>query len=170
MITLQVLEKVPILSSSPGIKFASAYRSHQSTDDADVIFHPHAESAGIKHAFQVHCRRQSPDELWTCGGVRIRRYLQLESQGFEVRVVGNIGIEVALALIQATRGTAEASATGGSAIPEAAVIVFASGDGYVAGWGSDDGQSELAVEAYLKRGGNPAEPEDWLTRIAQAEE
>ena len=170
MITLLVLERTPLLSSSPGIKSAWAYRSARSSDIADIVFHPHAESAGIKHAFRVHCRRPNPDESWTCGEVRIRRYVQLESQEFEVRVVGDIGIEEALALIQATRRTAQASASDGSPIPETAIIIVPVENGYQVGWGSDDGQQTLSVEAHLKKDGNPAEPDDWQTRIFQPKE
>ena len=97
----------------------------------------------------------------------MRRYLQLDSQDFEVRVEGNIGIEEALALIEATRGTAQASVSDSSAIPEAAIIMFPLEDGYLVGWGSDDGQQELDVMAYLKKDGNPAKPEDWQTKILQ---
>ena len=164
-ITLQVLEKNPLLSSSPGIKIASAQRSVRSTDIADIIYYPHAESAGIKQAFQIQCRRQMPNESWTCGEAEIRRYLQLESQDFEVRVTGDIGFEEALALIQATRGTVQASATDRSVIAETAIMIFPEGDRYLVTWGGPEGYQELAVEAHLRDDGNPAEPEDWQTSI-----
>ena len=164
-ITLQVLEKNPLLSSSPGIKAASAQRSVRSTDIADIIYYPHAESAGIKQAFQVQCRRQMPNEMWTCGEAEIRRYLQLESQVFEVRVTGDIGSEEVLALIQASRGTVQASATDRSVIPETAIMIFSEGDRYLVTWGSPKGYQELAVEAHLRDDGNPAVPEDWQTSI-----
>ncbi len=167
-ITLQVLEKNPLLSSSPGVKFASAQRSVRSTDIADIVYYPHAESAGIKQAFQVQCWRQIPNESWTCNEAEIRRYLQLDSQDFEVRVKGDIGSEEALALIQATRGTAQASATDGSAIPETAIMIFPKRGGrYLVTWGSPKGYQEFAVEAHLRDDGNPAEPEDWQTSIFQ---
>jgi hypothetical protein len=96
--------------------------------------------------------------------------VQLETQDFEVRVVGNIAIEAALALIQATRRTAQASASEGSAIPEAAILIGPEGDGYVVDWGSDDGQPTLSVYAQLKKDGKPADPEDWQTRVLQPSE
>lgn len=164
-ITLQVLEKNPLLSSSPGIKHASAQRSVRSVDIADVIYYPHAESAGIRRAFQVQCRRQMPIKSWTCGDTEIRRYCQLESQDFEVRVTGGIGYEEALALIQATRGTVQASATDGSVIPKTAILIWREHDTYLVTWGSPEGYQELAVEAHLRDDGNPAEPEDWQTNI-----
>jgi len=136
-ITLQALERNPLLSSSPGIKFASAQRSARSIDIADVVYHPHSDSAGIKQAFQLQCRRQMPNKLWMCGEAEIRRYLQLGTQDFEVRVTGDIEYEAALALIQATRSTAEASAIERSAVPDT---------------------------------GNPANPDDWETRLFQSGE
>jgi len=169
-ITFQVMAKKPILSSSPGIKFASAQRSVRSTDIASIVYFPHAESAGIKQAFQVQCLRQVPNEVWMCGDVEIRRYLQLDSQDFEVRVTCDIGIEVALALIQATRGTVQTSRTGGSVIPETAIMILAEGDGYLVTWGSREGYQELAVKAHLRDYGNPARPEDWQAGMWEPED
>ena len=160
-ITLQVLEKNPLLSSSPGIKSASAQRSVRSTDIASIIYYPHTESAGVKQAFQVRCLRTMPNKLWTCSEVEIRRYLRLESQDFEVRVTGNFGTDVALALIEATRGTAQANATGGSGNPETAIMIHPEGDGYMVAWGSPEGYLELLVKAELRDDGNPAKPDDW---------
>src|SRR5262245_31754481 len=57
-ITLQVMQKYPMLSSSPGVKFASAQRSVRSTDIASIVYYPHTARAGIKQAFQVRCLRQ----------------------------------------------------------------------------------------------------------------
>ena len=138
-ITLQVLERNPLLASSPGIKFASAQRSVRSTDIASIVYHPHAESAGIKQAFLVRCQRQIPNKSWTCGELEPRRYLQLESQDFEVRLAGDIGSEVALALIEATRGTVQAKATGRAGIPETAILIVPEGDSYLVTWGSPEG-------------------------------
>ena len=169
-ITLQVMETHPLLSSSPGIKFAEAYRANPTTDHAQIIYYPHLESAGIKQAFQVHCQRHIPSELWECFAVEIRRYLQLETQDFEVRVKGDIGQQSALALIQATRGTAQASVTDGSAVPDTAIMIFPANGRYLVSWGTDEWNSGLAVEAQLRKGGNPANSEDWETGIFQAEE
>lgn len=165
-ITLQVMQKNPLLSSSPGVKFVSAQRSVRSSIDiASIVYFPHAESAGIKQAFQVRCERQAPNELWMCGDVEIRRYLQLGSQEFEVRVKGDIGTEAALALIEATRRTVQASLTGGSVIPETAIMILPDGNGYLVTWGSPEGHQELTVKGHLRDGGNPAKPEDWQTRM-----
>jgi len=164
LITLQMLEKHPQLSSSPGIKVAEAW-CEPTADHADIIFYPYAERAGIKEALRVQCTRGLSDDLWSCDHVARRRYMQLETQDFEVRVVGNIGIKAALALIEATRRTAQASASDGSAIPEAAILILPAGNGYYVGWGSDDGQQTLSVEAKLKKDGNPVDPEDWQTSV-----
>jgi len=166
-ITLQVLEKNPLLSSSPGIKHAAAQRSVRSVDIANVIYYPHAESAGIKQAFQVQCRRQMPVTSWTCGDAEIRRYLQLDSQDFEVRVTDGIEYEESLALIQATRRTVQASAIDGSVIPETAIFIWREHNTYLVNWGSPEGYTELVVEAHLRDDGNPAEPDDWQTSIFQ---
>jgi len=169
-ITLQVLEKNPLLSSSPGIKFASAQRSVRSTDIADVIYYPHAESVGIKQAFQVQCWRQEPSQSWTCSPAEIRRYLQLESQDFEVRVKGKIGSEEVLALIQATRDTLQASVTDSSVVPQTVIMIFPYKDSYLVSWGSSEGYQELMVQARLTDGGNPANPEDWQAGIYEPED
>ncbi|MGH8174744.1 MAG: hypothetical protein ACREV5_00610 [Steroidobacter sp.] len=164
-ITLQVMQKNPLLASSPGIKFASAQRSVRSTDIASIVYFPHAESAGIKQAFQVRCVRQAPNELWVCGDAAIRRYLQLDSQDFEVRVTADIGTEEALALIQATRGTMQSSVPDGSAIPETVIMILPDGSDYLVSYGSPKGQQELIVRAHLTNDGNPVKPEDWQTRM-----
>ena len=169
-ITLQVLERNPLLSSSPGIKFASAQRSVRSTDVAHVIYYPHAESAGIKQAFQVKCWRQDSSQSWTCNPAEIRRYLQLESQDFEVRVKGKIGSEEALALIQATRDTLQASVTAGSIVSQTAIMIFPYNDNYLVSWGSSEGYQDLTVQARLSDGGNPANPGDWQTDIYEPED
>jgi hypothetical protein len=168
-ITLQVLKENPLLSSSPGIKYAEAIRSVRSTDIADVIFYPHAESAGIKQAFQVNCSRQEPNQSWICNPARIRRYLQLDSQDFEVRVKGEIGSFEALALIQATRDVLRASATDGSITPQTAIMIYPHADGYRVTWGSSEGFQEIIVRARLSDEGNPANPEDWQARIYEPE-
>jgi len=163
-ITLQVLEKNPLLASSPGIKYASADSAGRSTD-AEIIYYPHAESAGMKEAFQVHCQREMPNELWTCNQARIRRYLQLESQDFEVRVRGEIGSEGVLALIKATRETLQAIVTDGSTIPQTAIMVYQYNDSYLVSWGNSEGYGKLMVQAYLREGGNPANSENWQASI-----
>jgi hypothetical protein len=167
-ITLQVMQKNPLLSSSPGIKFASAQRGMGSTDIASLIYFPHTESAGIKQAFQVRCLRNAPGEQWTCEDPEIRRYLRLDSQDFEVRVLDNIGTEQALALIQATRRAVQASGTIGSVLPETAIMILRDGTDYVVSWGSLEGYEELEVRGRLKAGGNPAKAEDWVTVVVKS--
>jgi hypothetical protein len=169
-ITLQVMQKNPLLSSSPGIKFASAQRDMGSTDIASIVYFPHAESGGIKQAFQVRCVRKAPGEHWKCEDPELRRYLRLDSQDWEVRVTANIGTEHALALIQATRGTVRASNAAGSAIPETAVMILPDGNDYLVSWGSPDGSHELTVRGHLRDGGNPTNPEDWQTAIFEPTE
>lgn len=169
-ITLQVMQRTPLLSSSPGIKFASAQRSVRSTDVAAIVYFPHAESGGIKEAFQVRCVRQAPDELWKCDDAELRRYLQLDSQNFEVRVTADVGTEEALALIQATRKTVQTSATGASVVPETAIMILQDRNGYLVTWGSPEGYQKLMVRGHLRAGGNPAKPEDWQTRLFEPNE
>ena len=169
-ITLQVMQRHPLLSSSPGIKFASAQRSVRSTDIASIVYFPHADSGGIKTAFQVRCLRQAPEELWKCDDVELRRYLQLDSQKFEVRVTGDLRTEEALALIQATRSTVQANATDGQAAPETAIQIHLDSSGYLVSWGSPEGYQELTVRGRLRAGGNPTRPEDWQTRMFEQEE
>jgi hypothetical protein len=164
-ITLQVMQKTPLLSSSPGVKFVSTQRSVRSTDIADIGYLPHAESAGVKRAFQVRCERQAPNEQWMCGDVTIRRYLQLDSQDFAVRVTGAIGTEEALALIQATRETIQATLTSGSVVPETVIMILPEADGYRVAWGSHDERRRLTVKARLREDGDPVKPEDWQTKI-----
>ena len=163
-ITVQVLERNPLLSSSPGIKYASAQRSVRSTDIADIIYHPHAETAGIKQAFQVQCQRQG-SQPWACDSVMIRRYLALDSQDFQVRIIGDLESEEAQALIQATRQTVQSSTAGGSAVPDTAIMIFPEGDSYIVTWGRPEGYQDLSVEARLAQGGDPANPEDWQASI-----
>jgi hypothetical protein len=107
---------------------------------------------------------------WTCDHVELRRYVQLDSQDFEVRVKGNLILEEVLALIQATRAIVHASTTDGSAVPETAIMVLPANGGYLVAWGSPDGQGGLTVEAHLRRDGNAATSEDWQTSILPPEE
>ena len=174
-ITLQVLATNPLLSSSPGIKYAEAHRAGMTMPDgtpfdtADVVFYPHAESAGVKEAFQVQCKREVSSDLWTCDHVDIRRYVQLATQDFEVRVRGSLDHNDLLALIDATRSAVQASTSDDSVIADTAIIVFAANGGYFVNWGSPEGQGKLTVEARLKKDGNAATPEDWQTSILPPE-
>ncbi len=164
-ITAQVLARNPLLSSSSGIKFAGAQRSVRSVNIADIIYYPHTETAGLKQAFQVHCQRQVPVELWTCGEAEIRAYLKLETQDFEVRVRGGIASDEALALIAATRHTVQSSAIEDSVMPETAVMIWPYRDRFLVSWGSPEGYQELIMEARLREDGNPANPDDWQADV-----
>ena len=170
-ITAQVLARNPLLSSSPGTKFSDARRSVWSVDTADyievadVIYYPHIETAGFKQAFQVQCSRQAPVESWTCGEAVIRAYLKLETQNFEVRVRDGIAVNEALALIAATRNTAQSSAINGSVVPETAIMIWSFSDKILVSWGSPEGYQDLIIEAHLRNDGDPINPDDWQANL-----
>jgi hypothetical protein len=167
-ITLQVMQKQPLLSSSAGIKHASAQRSVRSVDIASVLYFPHAERSGVKQAFLVRCVRQPPARQWLCEDPEIRAYLKLDSQDFEVRVTVPVTLEEALALIEATRMTVKHSRSTGAAIPRIAISISpadSSYSSYLVSWGNAEGQRELTIDARLRSGGNPAEVEGWQTRV-----
>ena len=163
-ITLQVMQKHPLLASAPGIKHASAQRSVRSTDIASIVYFPHAESNGLKYAFQLRCLRHLPDVAWVCEDPDIRRYLKLDSQDFEIRVTVDVTTEVALALIEATRAAVQAPPAGAQ-IPNTAILVLRDSLGYMVTWGSPEGYQKVMVRAQLMDAGNPAKPEDWRTKI-----
>ncbi len=168
-ITRQVMQKHPVLSASRGVKAAHAQRSIRSTDIASIVFYPHGESAGMKQALQARCERRMPDEQWNCDDVRLRRYLPLDSQEFEVRVTAaSIRTGEALALIQATRDTVQANAAANSPAPQTAIMILPYYAGYQVTWGTPDGQQQLMVEAKLRAGGNPEKADDWQTRMIAA--
>jgi len=162
-ITLQVMQRSPLLSSAPGIKFATAQRSMRSTDIASVLYFPHSESAGVKQAFLVRCVRSVADKPWSCERPEIRRYLRLDSQNFEVRVMGAISTEGALALIDASREMARAKSPAGAPALETAVMISPDGfnSRYLVTWGTPEGYQELAFWAHLRGDANPARPESW---------
>lgn len=164
-ISADVLAKNPLLASSPGIKFAHAQRSVRSTDIADIIFYPHAELAGLKQAFQVQCRRQGPVETWICSEAEIRSYLKLATQEFEVRVGGGIEMDVALALIEATRLVAHAAAIDQSKIANTAVAIWPRRDRYLVTWGSAEGFQTIITQAFLPDDGDPTDPADWQAEL-----
>ena len=166
-ITLSLLERYPELAASPGVKIAQAAEGGPGTIiGTAVIYYPHREDHGIKEAFEAHCTRAYPNKTWTCDDVVIRRYLQLASQDFEVRVTGDISSEAALALIEATRRDMQASVTDGAVLPDTAIIVQAheDGDQYVA-WGAPDGLWNLKMRARLIEGGDPTNPDDWHASV-----
>jgi hypothetical protein len=158
-ITLNVLSRNPILAASPGIKFASAYRHYPSGESAHVIFYPHADTRGVKHALQVHCNRSEPTEKWSCPIVEERRYVKLDTQEFEVRVVGDIDLDGVIALTDATRALAK------TALPDGTInlvtMIYEFNGSYWVGWGSSDWREGISVQATLKDGGNAANAADW---------
>ena len=166
-ITSQVMAQHPLLSSSPGMKYAGATRHRHSQDVAEVIYFPHIETAGIKQAFQVTCSRQVPEVSWNCDEARIRRYVALDSQDFEVRVTGPIGSGEAMALIEATREALPPSLGDGSATPETVIMILPNtgSDGYLVTWGTTEGQARLMMEARLADGANPEEPDGWQVNV-----
>lgn len=170
-ITLEVLKEHPLLSASPGIKFADATCEYSSTNDAlsgtpsiliaNVVFYPHTETRGIKQAYQAHCRRSTTGKAWSCPAVEIRRYVKLDSQDFEVRVTGNLDLAGIQAVVEATRQPAAAAALQSSEVADTASGIFDANGGYVVSWGDKNGMGSIGLEAHLREGGNPADPNDW---------
>src|SRR5262245_23488725 len=172
-ITLDLLQHFPMLASSPGIKYAEAHRLYYIERNgpaskevaADVIFYPHAESAGIKYALQAYCQRGLAAGPWDCHTAEIRRYVKLDSQDFEVRVTGTLDLAGIQAVIAATRPLAAGAITKGSGIADTAVGVFEANGGYVVSWSTKDNMGGSAVEAHLLDGGDPANPDDWTVQF-----
>lgn len=169
-ITAQVMAEHPLLSSSPGIKFAQASRIDRWSEDiADVIYYPHFESAGVKQAFQVGCTRKIPNTTWTCEDVIIRRYLALDTQVFEVRVRGLISSEAAIALIKATRKVLPVRTADNSDVPDTAMTLSSSDNSGSVTWVNFEGRSWLIVKGRLANGGDPTRPEDWIVDSIRSE-
>jgi hypothetical protein len=167
-ITVSLLQRYPELAASPGVKVAGANLGPDSTDSATVIYQPHSERRGIKEAFQVHCGRTHPSTEWTCDELAIRRYLQLPSQDFEVRVLADISSESAFALIEGSRRDLHASPTDVSGQLATAIIVTPHHDEpgqYFVGWGTPEGFLKLTMLAKLTDNGDSANPDDWRASI-----
>jgi hypothetical protein len=171
-ITLSLIERYPALASSPGIKAASAPPPMPPGERGfiaiTVIYHPHAQRRGIKEAYEAHCRREYPnmDTTWDCEDVTIRRYLQLDSQHWEVRVTGDISAENAIALIEGSRRDLQASARDVSSLPNTAILIQPHSNGaYRITWGSSDGRGKLAMLARLAEGGDPNRAADWQASV-----
>jgi len=161
-ITAQVLAKEPLLSSSPGIKYANASRFGQSEDTATVIYYPHSENAGIKQAFQVACSRQAPHKAWKCEDAKIRRYLALDTQDYEVRITGPIEFNAAIALIEATREVLPLAADDGIAVPDTVMMISSYDDSATVTWISFQGIPGLTMTANLAEAGDPTQSDDWI--------
>lgn len=178
-ITLDVVKRRPLLSASPGIKYSEAHRGfryHQMDGAgvirANVLYYPHFDSGGVKQAYQVQCERSEPKGRWECPWIDIRRYIRVEGQEFETRVIGDVGTDAARALIEATREIAGAGFPDSAPVPSTAIIVSpmdSSESTYLVWWGSSDGESTVGVEARLRNGGDPQSPRDWATRIFEPE-
>jgi hypothetical protein len=167
-ITLSLIQRYPELAASPGVKAAAAPPPDtRGVVGISVIYWPHAERRGIKEAFEALCQRTYPDTTWTCDEVRIRRYLQLESQDWEVRIRGDISAEAAMALIDGSRRDLQTSAADVSRLPDTAILItpHPDGGGYFVAWGVPDGHSTLSMLARLAEGGDPNDPDDWHATI-----
>jgi hypothetical protein len=169
-ITTSLLERYPELASSPGVKVAAAPDSEDlGTSDATVVvFYPHTQSRGINEALVAYCGRTHPEKIWTCDNVEFRRYAQLASQDYEVRVRGEISSEAALALIEASRRDLQAAASDRADLPKTAVMVQAQkNDRYFVTWGTPEGISKVVMRGELALDGDPANPDDWRASIFQ---
>lgn len=164
-ITVQVMAQNPLLSSSPGIKVAGATRHRHKHDVAELLYFPHLETARVKHAFQVTCSRQVPDLSWSCDEARIRRYVALDSQEFEVRVRGPLELDELMALIEATRRALPPSLQDGSAIPQTAIQIIPYRNGYLVFWGDEEGHSKLTMQARLSIGAESAKSAAWRANV-----
>lgn len=176
MITLAVMKTHPLLASSPGVKHADAYHGYRDSGGnedpktssilhANVIFHPHSETAGVRNALQAHCSRDLASADWTCPVVELRRYVRLEDQDFEVRVKGDLSLDAVLALVEATRVTALAAPRDDSAVLDTVSMILPCGDGYFVSWTDLDHRSGVLVKARLAAGGEPAERNDWESSL-----
>lgn len=103
-IKLQIINSNPELASSPGVKVHQVLPGAMGSVDAEVIFHPHADSGGVKEALGVVCSRSTSDQPWSCAAPVIRRYYQIDGQSSGFRVIGELlGPEELVALVEATR-------------------------------------------------------------------
>ena len=166
-ITLSLIQRYPELAASRGVKAAVAPPPDARGDVViSVIYYPHAERRGVKEAFEALCHRTYPNKTWTCDDVNIRRYLQLESQDWEVRIRGDISAEAATALINGSRRDLQAGATVGSRLPDTAILITPQdGGGYFVSWGIPDGRTKLSMLAQLAEGGDPNNPDDWHATV-----
>ena len=166
-ITSQVMSRNPVLSSSPGIKAAGGTRHRGTNDVADVIYFPHIEHGGVKQAFQVRCTRTVPETRWACCEIQIRRYMNVRLQEFEVRVVGPISSQAALALIEAARKVLPPTQPDDPEAPTTAIMIRPqlNNDGYVITWGTSEGYARLSMKAQLTDGANWEHPDAWQLEV-----
>ena len=162
-ITLHILARYPILSASPGVNRVQGLRMHPSGLYAHVIFLPHSESRGVRNALEAHCRRESPGDVWSCQSVELRRYVKLDSQDFEVRVVGDIDLDGVIALTDATRALASTALSDGEV--NTVMMIRVLGRDCLVSWGNPTGSEGVVVQANLKEGGDAANAADWTAYL-----
>jgi len=160
-ITAQVLAANPQLASSPGIKFAEAYRTGKSHELAVVIFYPHTDTGGIKQALQVRCSRAGSDQPWTCEAAEIRRYVRVDNQAFEVRVTGDIGSAEALAVVEATRASLPPIREGGAAESCMAIMLRPATIGYKLQWSCEGRDKAVFMHATAVAGADTTQASGW---------
>lgn len=152
----QVLAEHAELSSSPGVKFVQADRWIDGEEFAYVIYHPHVDSGGVRQAFQVACTRPAPETQWQCEDAQIRRYVRVEGQAFEVRVVGDISADAILAAIEATRRALPEEGGDGA---YTAIIARPAETGYTVQWAND--RENVVMHATLSDQSDAATPDAW---------
>ncbi|HWM27661.1 MAG TPA: hypothetical protein VNQ14_04325 [Woeseiaceae bacterium] len=162
-IRMDVLQRFPILAASPGIKFARGERGFLSGGSAHVVFFPHSETRGVKNALQAHCLRDTAESQWSCPIVETRRYVELDTQDYEVRVVADIDLDGVLALKEATNPLM--LATRPSPSVDTLMVIFAVESGYIVGWGSEDERETVTLQVRLRDGGHAANAGDWNVSV-----
>lgn len=123
----------------------------------------------MKQAFQVECRRKSPDKGWNCDDASIRRYLSLDSQDYEVRVTGPIEFSAAMALIEASRQVLPLVADDGIAMPDTARNISSFEGGANVVWVNFESDSSVLLKGELAEGGDPAQPAAWIVNRFDAD-
>jgi len=73
--------------------------------------------------------------------------------------------DVARALVESTRETVRAGTTARESMPDTALMVMQRNSRYVVWWGDFDSQSSVTIEASLRKGGDPRNPQDWETKV-----
>lgn len=157
-----MIRNAPVLASSPGIKHTSAQKQGDEIG-AQVLFYPYTESGGVAHAINASCYRAKPDDPWQCPAANLRTYLQLPAQEFQVRVIGNIDYDVAVALVDATgNALREHAISADYTPPDTAVMIVSNSDEVVTvGWGDSEGYLKLNVEARAMDRQNLRDPRSW---------
>jgi len=164
-ITLDLLDQYPELASSPGIKQAVAPVDRDGRIGIRVIFHPHAESHGIKEAYTASCAWEHLSHTWNCYAVEDRKYLTLPSQDFEVRVIGDIPADAAFAIIDASRRDLERILSEDPDRPDTATVIRRNKEDFGIAWATEDGATSLGMIVQLLEDGDPTISGDWHAYI-----